>query len=139
VFAGLLPRLTSVEIDAELAARLQSRYAGSHVEVLLGDGTRLSLADGRFSGAVCFSMLHHVPSQDLQNRLFSEVARVLRPGAPFVALDSLESDDLRGFHEGDTFVPVDPATLPGRLQDTGFTGVELRVNDYGWTATGRKA
>jgi SAM-dependent methyltransferase len=139
VFAGMLPRLTSVEIDAEFAARLQSRYAGSHVEVLQGDATRLSLPDGRFSGAVCFSMLHHVPSQQLQNRLFGEVARVLRPGAPLIALDSVESDELRAFHDGDTFVPVDPATLPGRLEAAGLTGVEVRVNDYGWTATARRA
>jgi SAM-dependent methyltransferase len=127
VFAELLPRLTSVEIDPELAARLQRRYTCSHVEVLLGDATCLSIRAGRFSGAVCFSMLHHVPSQELQNQLFGEVARVLRPGGPFIALDSVESDGLRAFHEGDTFVPVDPATLPVRLQDAGFRSVEVRA------------
>jgi SAM-dependent methyltransferase len=139
VFAELLPRLTSVEIDPELAGRLQAKYAGSHVEVVLGDATRLTFADGRFTGAVCFSMLHHVPSTELQDRLFAEAARVLRAGAPIVAVDSLESDGLRAFHEGDTYQPIDHTTLPGRLQDAGFTDVEVRVNQYGWTALARRA
>jgi SAM-dependent methyltransferase len=139
VFAELLPRLTSVEIDPRLAARLQERYTGSHVHVVLGDATQLSFPDGRFTGAVCFSMLHHVPSPTLQDRLFSETARVLRPGAPLVALDSVTSDRLRAFHQGDTYQPIDPATLPARLGHAGFTEIEVRVNDYGWTALARRA
>jgi SAM-dependent methyltransferase len=139
VFAELLPRLTSVEIDPDLAARLQTRYAGTHVDVVLGDATQLSFPEGRFSGAVCFSMLHHVPSPELQDRLFAETARVLRPGAPIIALDSVESEGVRTFHDGDTYQPIDPATLPARLQDAGFTDIEVRVNDYGWTALARRA
>ena len=139
VFAELLPKLTSVEIDPELAGRLKARYDGTHVEVVLGDATNLSFPDGRFSGAVCFSMLHHVPSDELQDRLFAEAARVLRPGAPIVAVDSLANDDIRGFHEGDTYQPIDPETLPGRLEAAGFTGVEVRTNEHGWTALARRA
>jgi SAM-dependent methyltransferase len=138
VFAEMLPRLTSVEIDPELAARLQAMYEGTHVEVVLGDATQLSFADGRFSGAVCFSMLHHVPSPELQDRLFAEAARVMRPGAPIIALDSLGSDQIRAFHEGDTYQPIDPDTLPARLQDSGFIDVDIRVNQYGWTALARR-
>ena len=139
VFADLLPRLTSVEIDPELATRLQDRYQGTHVEVVLGDATQLSFPDGRFSGAVCFSMLHHVPSAELQDRLFGEAARVLRAGAPIVALDSVESDGLRAFHEGDTYQPIDPATLSARLEQAGFSDVDVRQNEYGWTALARRA
>lgn len=138
VFAELLPRLTSVELDAALADRLRRRYGGTHVEVLLGDATNLALPDGRFSGVVCFSMLHHVPSPELQDRLFAEAGRVLRTGAPIVALDSLASDDLRAFHEGDTYQPVVPATLPKRLEGAGFTDVTVRVNEFGWTALARR-
>src|SRR5579872_4104666 len=105
VFSTFLPRLTSVEIDPDLAARLQARYAGTHVEVVQGDATQLAFPDGRFSAAVCFSMLHHVPSAELQDRLFAEAARVMRPGSPLVAVDGVESDDVRTFHEGDTYQP----------------------------------
>ena len=139
VFAGALPRLTSVEIDPELAARLHERYDGTHVEVVLGDATDLEFPDGRFSGAVCFSMLHHVPSRELQDRVFAEVARVLRRGAPLVAVDGRESDGVRAFHEGDTYEPVDPATLPTRLQAAGLADVDVRVGEYGWTALARRA
>lgn len=139
VFAELLPKLTSVEIDPDLAGRLQARYAGTHVEVLLGDATQLAFADGRFTGAVCFSMLHHVPSEELQDRLFAEAARVLQPGAPIVAVDSVANDDIRAFHEGDTYQPIDPVTLPARLEAAGFTRVEVRVNEYGWTALARRS
>ena len=139
VFAGLLPKLTSVEIDPDLAARLRDRYAGTHVEVLRRDATSMPLPNARFSAAVCFSMLHHVPSREMQDRLFAEVARVLRRGAPIVAVDSVESDGLRAFHEGDTYVPIDPETLPARLLAAGFGGVEVRVNEYGWTALARRA
>jgi SAM-dependent methyltransferase len=139
VFAELLPSLTSVEIDHDLAARLEARYRDTNVRVVQGDATQLSFADGRFSGAVCFSMLHHVSPPAQQDRLFHEVARVLRSGAPLVALDSVESDGLRAFHEGDTYEPIDPATLPTRLADAGFTDVAVRVNEYGWTALARRA
>jgi len=138
VFAEQLPRLTTVEIDPELAQRLQTRYAGTHVEVVLGDATRLTFPDGRFSAAVCFSMLHHIPSDELQNRLFAEAARVMRPGSPIVAVDGVESDAVRAFHEGDTYQPIDPSTLPARLGDAGFIRVEVRRNEYGWTAVARR-
>ena len=90
VLQGLVPRLTSVEIDPELAAALIERYAGTdHVEMVEGDATALTFADGRFSGATSFSMLHHVPTPELQDRVFAEARRVLRPGGVFVAVDSL--------------------------------------------------
>jgi SAM-dependent methyltransferase len=138
VFAELLPRLTSVEVDPELAARLQTRYAGTHVEVVRGDATQLAFPDGRFSGAVCFSMLHHVPSAELQDRLFGEAARVMRPGSPLIAVDGIESDAVRGFHEGDTYQPIDPSTLRARLEAAGFTNVDVKVNQYGWAAVARR-
>lgn len=134
VFRERVGSLTAVEIDPVLAERLADRLIGTNVTVVEGDATDLPFDDGRFSGATCFSMLHHVPSAELQDQLFAEVARVLRPGAAFVATDSLGNDDLRDFHEGDTYVPIDPATLEPRLAGAGFTAVEVEVNDYGWAA-----
>jgi len=134
VFAARVPRLTSVEIDTELAMRLAERFAGTNVEVIVGDATALEFDDGRFSGVVCFSMLHHVPSPEMQDRIFAQAARVLRPGAPFVALDSVWSSDLEAFHEGDTYQPIDPDNLPERLAAAGFAEVEVRVDSLGWTA-----
>ena len=84
-------------------------------------------------------MLHHVPTIELQDRLFAEVARVLRPGAALVASDSLASEELEAHHEGDTYNPVDPSTLPARLEAAGFTDVNVRTNEFGWTVIARAA
>ncbi|OBG13210.1 methyltransferase type 11 [Mycolicibacterium celeriflavum] len=138
VLSESVARLTSVEIDDELAAMLHDRFADvPTVDIVRGDATALCYDDDRFSGAACFTMLHHVPTVDMQDRLFAEVARVLRPGAALVASDSLGSDELAVAHEGDTYNPVDPATLPGRLTAAGFGDVRVKVTDYGWAAVAR--
>jgi ubiquinone/menaquinone biosynthesis C-methylase UbiE len=140
VLSQRVPRLTSVEIDDELAAMLTDRFAGvPSVEIVNGDATSLPYADNRFSGAACFTMLHHVPTIALQDRLFAEVARVLRPGAPLVASDSLGSEELKVHHEDDTYNPVDPDTLPDRLAAAGFAEVNVRINDFGWGVIARVA
>jgi ubiquinone/menaquinone biosynthesis C-methylase UbiE len=75
-----VPRLTAVEIDEGLASALAERMSGRNVDVVHGDGTRLPFGAGRFTAATLFTMLHHVPSEDLQDKLLAEVRRVLRPG-----------------------------------------------------------
>jgi hypothetical protein len=72
-------------------------------------------------------MLHHVPSAALQDRLMTEVARVLRPGGTFAGTDSLYSRSFRMLHLCDTMVIVDPATLPSRLRSAGFDDVHVDV------------
>ena len=85
----------------------------------------MSFPDQTFDGAVCFTMLHHVPSIAMQDRLLAEVARVLRPGAFFAGTDSLYSRSLRLLHLGDTMVVVDPARLPARLAAAGFDDIKV--------------
>lgn len=137
VFRERVAHLTAVEIDPGLAARLAERFAGTNVTVVEGDATALTFDDGRFTGATCFAMLHHVPSVELQDALFAEVARVLQPGALLVASDSLHSTELDAFHDGDTYLPVDPATVGERLERCGFGDVEVRSNEFGWAALAR--
>ena len=138
VLQGLVPRLTSVEVDPDLAAALVTQFAGAeHVEIVEGDATALTFVDGRFSGATSFSMLHHVPTPAEQDRVFAEARRVLRAGGVFVALDSLASDDLCAFHEDDTYNPVDPGTVAERLATAGFATVEVDTNEHAWKAIAR--
>lgn len=140
VLSKSLPKLTSVEIDPELAAMLRERFAGvPSVEIVNADATKLPYGAGSFTGAACFTMLHHVPSNGLQDQIFAEVARVLQPGAPLVASDSLGSDELAAHHTDDVYSPVEPSTLPDRLAAAGFTDVEVRTNPYGWAILARKA
>jgi SAM-dependent methyltransferase len=88
----------------------------------------------RFTGALSFMMLHHVPTPVLQDQLFAEVARVLRPSGTFVASDSLGSDELRAFHDGDVYNPVDPSGAETRLRAAGFLDVSVKTNEFGWAA-----
>jgi SAM-dependent methyltransferase len=122
-------KLTAVEVDPQLAASLSARLESSNVEVVCADATALPFDEGRFSAAAMFSMLHHVPSPELQNQLFSEVRRVLRPGGLFTGTDSIETSARWLPHEGDVYVPVDPTSLAPRLSDAGF--VDVVVEEFG--------
>lgn len=57
-------QITSVEIDHRLADALRQRMIGTNVTVIEGDATAMPFADGSFTGAVSFTMLHHVPIPD---------------------------------------------------------------------------
>jgi SAM-dependent methyltransferase len=118
--------LTVVELAGSYCERLERELSGS-VEVVQADATAMPFADGRFSSIVCFTMLHHVPSAELQNRLLREASRVVRAGGVFAGTDSLGTG--RAFkllHVRDTLVPVAPDELPARLERAGF--VEPRVD-----------
>jgi SAM-dependent methyltransferase len=127
VLRRFVPRLTAVELDDELAAKLAERMGGTNVEVVHADATDSGLPSNRFSGATCFTMLHHVPSAALQDQLFGEVCRVLRPGGIFVGTDATDTEELRSLHVDDTFVPVDPATLGHRLEAAGFVAPSIEM------------
>jgi ubiquinone/menaquinone biosynthesis C-methylase UbiE len=120
-------RLTAVEIDDRLAAALTERMRGTNVRVVHGDATRLGFPDASFSGAVAFTMLHHVPSAALQDRLLAEVRRVLRPGGVFAGSDSTTSLGFRLLHVRDTNVTVPPGTFAARLRAAGFSEAEVHV------------
>lgn len=122
-----VPRLTAVEIDQRLAGVLADRLAGTNVEVVHADGTRLPFEDGQFTGATLFTMLHHVPSAELQDRLLAEVRRVLRPGGLLVGTDGMATPAREELHEGDDWNPVDPVGLPGRLAAAGFVNPAVEV------------
>jgi SAM-dependent methyltransferase len=141
VLAAKVPRLTAVEVDDQLATALAQRFAGSNVEIAHADATALPYPDGRFSAVLCFTMLHHVPSIEAQDRLLAEVARVLRPGGVFAGTDSRDGEEFRALHVDDVCVPLDPDTFEARLGRAGFATTLVDVDEYGihfraWTAAG---
>ncbi|MCU1345243.1 MAG: Methyltransferase type 11, partial [Acidimicrobiia bacterium] len=123
-------RVTAVEIDGALAAALAARLAGTNVEVIAADATATGLAAGSCSSAVCFTMLHHVPSAEEQDRLFAEVSRVLRRGGVFLGTDSVDSELVRGGHVDDISTRVDPDTLGDRLRAAGFVDPVVEQRDH---------
>ncbi len=124
-----VPRLTAVEIDEPLARSLAGRLAGTNVTVLHADATALPFEAGRFSAATLFTMLHHVPSTGLQDRMLGELRRVLRPGGVLAGTDGVATPARRELHAGDDYLPVDPATMAGRLAAAGFVHPRVEVRD----------
>jgi DNA-binding SARP family transcriptional activator/SAM-dependent methyltransferase len=138
ILRAALPKITAIELDAELATALRDRLAGTNVTVVNEDATRMPFADESFSGAAQFTMLHHVPTAELQDALFAEVLRVLRPGGLLIAADGVANDELEGMHADDIYNPIDPSTLADRLRAIGFTDVDVRSNSLVWACHARR-
>jgi SAM-dependent methyltransferase len=139
VLAERVPQLTCVEKDPALAAALARRRASDRVTVVEADATDLPFPTARFSGALACTMLHHVPSPALQDRLLAEVARVLAPGGWWVGSDSTTSLLFRLAHWGDTMVLVDPDSFGGRLERAGFSDVRVERVDRAFRFQARRA
>ncbi|MGA3239051.1 MAG: class I SAM-dependent methyltransferase [Bryobacteraceae bacterium] len=136
---GMVAHLTCVELDGSLAEGLRRRALGGNVTILHEDATAMSLPDAAFDGALCFAILHHVPSAALQDRLLAEVARVLRAGGIFAGADSRYSLPFRLLHLFDTMVVVDPETFPDRLKAVGFEDVHVDLNPGAFRFRARRA
>jgi SAM-dependent methyltransferase len=131
-------RLTCVEIDSSLAEKLRLRTRGQNVTVLCESATGMPFPDATFDGAVCFTMLHHVPSATLQNQLLAEVARVLRPGGIFAGSDNRYSRLFGLLHLFDTMIVVDPSSFSDRLSAAGFEDIQVDVAPGMFRFRGRK-
>ncbi len=130
-------QLTCIEIDDRLASALERRTAGGNVTVVHADATQMPFEDGRFTSAISMTMLHHVTSAPLQDRLLGEAFRVLKPGGIFVGSDSTTSLRFRLIHTFDTMTLVDPDTFAQRLERAGFVDAKIRAGKgaFRWQAT----
>jgi SAM-dependent methyltransferase len=122
--------VTAVELDDDLANALAARLAGTNVDVIHADAATVDLPSGRYSAATCFSMLHHVPTLEQQDQVLASICRLLRPRAAMFAVDTRDIDFIRDAHVGDTYVPLDEATLAARLAVAGFTTSDIEVGEY---------
>lgn len=137
VLRARVDHLTAVEVDVDLAAALAVRLAGTNVDVVVGDAGSLDFPDDHFSGAASFHMLHHVETDEEQERIFTELARVLTPAGTLVAADGVENEGTRAFHVDDVYNPIDPDTLQRWLAAAGFSAIEIGVYDLGWLCSAR--
>jgi len=135
-------RLVAAEADPAAAAALAERFADTNVEVVPVDAATLPFADGAFDAAGAFTMLHHIPTREQQQRVLVELVRVLRPGGLLVGSDSLTSEDLRRFHQGDIYNPLPPGRLLAWLHELGCQPITVTVNErltfLAYKARGRK-
>ena len=126
VLLDLVPKLTVLEIDHASTELLRAKF-GDRADVVEGSGAEMPFEDRSFSAVVCFTMLHHVPTAQLQDAIFAETARVLRPGGAYCGFDGQLNFRFRLLHIGDTMNVVDAATLPDRLGKAGFEQVDVHL------------
>lgn len=126
------PRVTSLEYDHSSALKLRTRAIHSNISVIRGDAAALPFANGTFSSVLAILMLHHLKSPELQDRAFSEIRRVLRPGGVFLAFDIPNGWLHRVAHIKSTFVPLEPATTNQRLMAAGLVQVTLDSRSGGF-------
>jgi ubiquinone/menaquinone biosynthesis C-methylase UbiE len=122
-------RLTAVELEPRYCEKLR-RELGDAATIRQGDATALPFEDEQFSAVVCFTMLHHIPIREQQDRAFAEVARVLAPGGTFAGTDSIGAGAIfKLIHIGETLLLIDPEELPARLLAAGFERPEMQRAD----------
>ena len=138
LLAKRCPALCVLELDERYCERLRARL-GDRVEVRQGDASAMPYPDGSFSAVLSFTMLHHVPTRCSQDRLFAEVARVLRPGGVFAGSDSLGTGAVfRMLHVRDTLLAIDPQELPARLRVAGLVDAKARRGGRSFRFRARK-
>jgi SAM-dependent methyltransferase len=76
-------RVCGVDISRRMMERLREQLTDRHLrpDLVLGDATRLPLADGSFGVALSFHVLHLVPDWE---HAVEEVRRVLSPSGVFI-------------------------------------------------------
>ena len=119
--------LSVLELERDYCERLR-RVLPERVIVEQGDAAQMPFPDGCFSAVVCFTMLHHLPTAELQDRLLAEAARVLRNGGIFAGTDSAGTGRFfKLLHVRDTLVPVPPDGLPERLEGAGLVDPNVQI------------
>jgi len=118
-----VPRVTSLEYDANSIRQLKLKLPES--EAVRGDGARMPFPAETFSCTIAILVAHHLQSRELQDHLFAEVFRVLRPGGVFLAFEIPDNWLNRVSHFRSTFTPVTPGSAFLRLDKAGFARVSV--------------
>jgi SAM-dependent methyltransferase len=77
---GRIERGIGVDISPSMLRAAQFEHAGRPFTFIQGDATALPLKDNSFDSVFMLGGIHHVPNRRV---LFSEIARILKPGGRF--------------------------------------------------------
>ena len=136
--------LTAVEVDQRRwPIDLHRRY-GDRARIIHGDGTNTGLPDDHFSfGGVLHDAAPRPRARRLQDRLFGEAFRVLRPGGAFAGSDGVPVTDRSGSsHVADTYNPVrtgGPGQAARETLDSSMSRSKCRVVGSGGVPPSRPA
>jgi ubiquinone/menaquinone biosynthesis C-methylase UbiE len=118
-------RVTSLDYSHAFAVGIARRSQSANGTVVEGDASALPFREKTFSAAIAVLVLHHLGTQEAQERAFAEVFRILRPAGLFLAVEIQDGWLHRIVHMGSTFLPVAAASAPVRLAAAGFSGVSV--------------
>jgi SAM-dependent methyltransferase len=71
--------VTGVDVSEAALATAKTHIHDPRVRFLVGDASRLPLADSSVDAALCFEVIEHVP-RGTERTMIAEIRRVLRPG-----------------------------------------------------------
>jgi SAM-dependent methyltransferase len=124
-------RVTSLEYELNFILKGKSQnQARTSQTTVCGDATQLPFANQTFTAVLAVLVLRHIKSAQLQDEVFAECLRVLRPGGIFLAFDIPDGLFHRVAHIRSTFTPINPATISKRLVSAGFSSPQIQ-NDKG--------
>jgi ubiquinone/menaquinone biosynthesis C-methylase UbiE len=81
VFAGRIARYIGIDVSENMLAAAQEMHAAPHALFVQGDATSTPLASDSIDTVVMLGGIHHVPARE---RLFKEIARILKPGGRLI-------------------------------------------------------
>ena len=128
-------RVTSLEYDHRSTLKLKLHHDAHLGGAVRGDASQLPFASQTFSSILAILVLHHLKSSKLQDQMFAEVFRVLRPGGVFVTFEITDSWIHRVSHFRSTFTPVHPASAFSRLTAAGFSRISLDLRKGAFRVT----
>src|SRR5271157_5085852 len=104
----IVPRVTSLEYDANSARYLKAQHDGGPGGALRGDAAQLPFASQTFSSAIAILVLHHLRSRGI-----------------FLAFEINDSWVHRVGHFRSTFNPVSAGSAFARLTRAGFSRISV--------------
>lgn len=112
--AGMGHRVVGIDFSSSLLRLAASASTpGATLEWLLGDATRIPLADGSVDACLCVAVLHHLPSSSDRLQALREIRRVLRQqGSVFLSVWDADQPRFRDAMRSEDHDAWVPWTLP---------------------------
>jgi ubiquinone/menaquinone biosynthesis C-methylase UbiE len=118
--------VNGIDIAPEMveAARRKAERKGVDVTFQVGSIAGIPFPDNRFDVVICSFMIFHMP-EDVRNKGFKEIYRVLKPGGHYFIIDAVSKDKR-----------YDLLELGPVLKTNSFTEIEMKKIKYAYLTLG---
>ncbi len=146
-YTGPDGKATGIDASPEMieVAKKKAERLGSGASFQLGLAEKLDFPDGTFDVVISRLAIHHLPD-DLKQRAFAEILRVLKPGGRVLIADFVQPSNHMLSHitsviTGPRMMGTKTWSLPPMLEQAGFVDVKSGPTRSSFLAfiSGRKA